>query len=226
MAPPSANPITPAANGVAEISTTTANGTGDVERLVSSPQTNLWPTWSRDGRVLVYQVGSSIPTSTTDIWAMPMETRKPAPYIHGQANEVQPAFSPDGKWVAYVSDETGRAEIYVQPYPANGDKWTISTSGGVQPQWRSDGTELYFLTLSQQLQSVDVSVKDSRLDPGVPRLLFATRAVFPAGPLAPFRSYVVGPDGKSFLINEPASDSLQRHDPLTVIVNWTGLLRR
>src|SRR5262245_42418728 len=226
MAPPSSNPLTPATNAVAEISMTTANGTGDVERLVSSKESNLWPSWSRDAKVLVFQVGANPQRRTTDIWAMPMETRKPAPYIHGAANELHPAFSPDGRWVAYVSDESGRAEVYVQPYPADGDKWTISTSGGIQPQWRSDGKELFFLSPTQQLQSVEIAIKDGRLDPGVPRLLFQTRALFSGGPLAPFRSYVVASDGKSFLINEPVLDPGQRPDPLMVILNWTALLRR
>jgi dipeptidyl aminopeptidase/acylaminoacyl peptidase len=155
-----------------------------------------------------------------------MDTRKPTPYIHGGANEGQPAFSPDGKWVAYMSDESGRPEIYVQPYPANGDKWTISTSGGVQPQWRGDGKELFFLTPSLQITAVDIHVKGDRFDAGVPRPLFTSRAVLLAGPASAYRSYAVTRDGQSFLIDEQAPDQMLRRDPLTVILNWTALLRR
>jgi dipeptidyl aminopeptidase/acylaminoacyl peptidase len=204
---------------------TTANGTGDVERLVTSKEPSLWPNWSTDGKVLVYQVGTP-PGSTSDIWTMPMDTRTPVAYIHGAANEAHPMFSPDGKWVAYTSDESGRPEIYVQRYPANGDKWTISTSGGVQPQWRGDGRELFFLTPSLQLVAVDINANGDRLDAGVPRPLFTSRALLLGGALAPYRSYAVSHDGQSFLIDETAPEPMQRRDPLMVILNWTSLLRR
>ena len=217
----------PATSASAEIAMTTANGTGQVERLVMSTSSgpNMWPNWSPDGKVLVYQLGSP-PGTKSDIWAMPMDTRKPVAYIQGAANEGHPAFSPDGKWVAYMSDESGRAEIYVQPYPANGDKWTISTSGGVQPQWRGDGKELFFLTPALQIAAADVSVKGDRFDAGPPRPLFTSRAQLLAGPMSPYRAYAVARDGQSFLVDESAPDSMQRRDPLAVVVNWTALLRR
>ena len=216
---------TAATDAVTEIAMTAANGTGDVERLVASKAPNMWPDWSPDGRVLIYQVGTSY-NSPSDIWVMPMDTRKPVPFIHGPANEGQPAFSPDGRWVAYMSDETGRAEIYVQPYPANGDKWPISTSGGLQPQWRADGKELFFLSATRQMQAVDIGVRGDRFEPGVPRTLFLTRVALVAGLVGPYRAYGVAADGHSFLINELPADAGQRRDPLVVIVNWTSLLRR
>jgi eukaryotic-like serine/threonine-protein kinase len=225
MAPVASNVGAPASTATAEIATTTANGTGDVEHLVTSKGSNMWPNWSPDGKVLVYQVGSP-PATNADIWMMPMDTRKAVAYIHGAANEGHPAFSPDGKWVAYTSDESGRPEIYVQPYPANGDKWTISTAGGVQPQWRGDGKELFFLTPSLQIAAVDINVKADRFDAGVPRPLFTSRALLVAGVMSPYRSYAVTRDGQAFLIIEPASEQAQRHDPLMVILNWTALLRR
>jgi dipeptidyl aminopeptidase/acylaminoacyl peptidase len=216
---------TVASDAVTEIAMTAANGTGDVEPLVVSKAPNMWPVWSPDGRVLIYQVGTSY-SSPSDIWVMPMDTRKPVPFIHGQANEGQPAFSPDGKWVAYMSDETGRAEVYVQPYPANGEKVPISSSGGLQPQWRADGKELFFLSAARQMQAVDVGVRGDRFEAGVPRTLFPTRVALVSGLLGPFRVYGVAADGQSFLIDELPPDAGQRHDPLMVIVNWTSLLRR
>jgi hypothetical protein len=125
-----------------------------------------------------------------------------------------------------MSDESGRPEIYVQPYPANGDKWTISTSGGFQPQWRGDGKELFFLTPSLPIAAVDIDVKGSRFDAGVPRRPFASRAVLLAGPLSPYRTYAVARDGRSFLVDELAPDQMLKRDPLTVVLNWTALLRR
>jgi dipeptidyl aminopeptidase/acylaminoacyl peptidase len=204
---------------------TAANGTGDVEAVVASKATNMWPVWSPDGRVLIYQVGTSY-NSPSDIWVMPIDSRKPVPFIHGPANEGQPAFSPDGRWVAYMSDETGRAEVYVQPYPANGDKWPISTSGGLQPQWRADGKELFFLSATRQMQAVDVGGRGDRFEAGAPRTLFTTRVALVAGLLGPYRAYSVAADGQSFLIDELPPDAVQRRDPLVVIVNWTSLLRR
>jgi Tol biopolymer transport system component len=226
-APAGAGIGAPASSSSAEIAMTTANGTGQVERLVTSTSNgpNMWPNWSSDGKVLVYQVGSP-PGTKADIWVMPMDTRKPMAYIHGPANEGHPAFSPDGRWVAYMSDESGRAEIYVQPYPANGDKWTISTTGGVQPQWRGDGKELFFLTPVLQIAVVDINVTGERFEAGVPRPLFSSRALLTAGPLSPYRAYSVARDGQSFLVDEPAPEQMRRRDPLTVIVNWTALLRR
>jgi dipeptidyl aminopeptidase/acylaminoacyl peptidase len=185
----------------------------------------MWPGWSPDGRVLIYQVGTAY-NSPSDIWVMPIDSRKPVPFIHGPANEGQPAFSPDGRWVAYMSDETGRAEVYVQPYPANGDKWPISTSGGLQPQWRADGKELFFLSATRQMQAVDVGGRGDRFEAGAPRTLFTTRVALVAGLLGPYRAYSVAADGQSFLIDELPPDAVQRRDPLVVIVNWTSLLRR
>jgi dipeptidyl aminopeptidase/acylaminoacyl peptidase len=221
----SARPIGDATDTVTEIAMTAANGTGDVEAVVASKATNMWPVWSPDGRVLIYQVGTSY-NSPSDIWVMPMDTRKPVPFIHGAANEGQPAFSPDGRWVAYMSDETGRPEVYVQPYPANGDKFTISTAGGIQPQWRADGKELFFLSATRQMQAVDIGVKGDRFEAGAPRTLFTTRAALVAGPLGPYRVFGVAADGQSFVVDELPPDAGQRHDPLVVIVNWTSLLRR
>jgi hypothetical protein len=125
-----------------------------------------------------------------------------------------------------MSDESGRPEIYVQPYPANGDKWTISTSGGVQPYWRGDGKELFFLTPSLQIAAVDITVKGDHFEAGVPRPLFTTRALLlGGGALSPYRSFAAAADGKSFLIDERPQEPVQR-DPLTVVLNWTALLRR
>ena len=82
-----------------------------------------------------------------DLWVLPLEgERKPVPYLQTQFNEQMGQFSPDGRWVAYTSSESGRGEIYIQPYPADGGKWQVSTDGGRQSRWRADGKELYYLT--------------------------------------------------------------------------------
>ena len=209
------------AGGSSTIRMTAASGTGDVEPLVASNTSKTAPEWSADGKLLIFQQFE--PDTHADIYVMPMDTRQPVPYIHGSANEIGPTFSPDGRWVAYASDESGRFEIYVQPYPATGDKIVVSTTGGVQPRWRGDGRELFFLSPSFGVMAVDVAVHGTTFEPAVPHALFVTHvALLTAGQ---YRQYEVAADGQSFLVNEtPASG--RPHEPLSVVVNWTSLLRR
>ena len=100
---------------------------------------------------------SDDPKTGYDLWVLPLEgDRKPQPYLQTQFRENQGQFSPDGHWVAYTSDESGRLEVYVQPFPAAGGKWQISTNGGENPKWRRDGKELFYLGLDRRLMAVEV----------------------------------------------------------------------
>jgi Tol biopolymer transport system component len=125
--------------------------------------------WSSDGRFLTYY--RTDPKTGLDIWVLPLDgDRKPFPLIQTEFNESQSQFSPDGRWVAYVSDETGGPQIYVQSFPKLTGKWQVSTDGGTQPRWRHDGKELFYLALDQQLMAVTVL-------PGATFTDNATRAV-------------------------------------------------
>jgi len=115
-----------------------AGGVGAEELLLKSAQTKLPDDWSRDGRSILFQ--SLDPKTSWDVWILPLEgDRTPRPVVQTRFNELQGSFSPDGRWIAYVSDESGRSEVYVQSFPPSGGKWQISISGGVQPRWRAMG---------------------------------------------------------------------------------------
>jgi Tol biopolymer transport system component/tRNA A-37 threonylcarbamoyl transferase component Bud32 len=172
--------------------------------------------WSRDGRFIFYE---SFTTNTRiDLWYLPVDgDRKPVPYLQTEFNEAHARLSPDGKWLAYASDETGRPEIYVQSFPTPGaGKFLISTGGGDQPAWRRDGKELYYLTQDRKLMSVDVKTVPS-FEASPPKLLF--RAHVPVMAITTFRNhYAVSADGQKFLITTiPEAESAA---PLVVVLNW------
>jgi len=141
--------------GTGDLFETTTSGTGTPHVLWESDTKKLADDWSPDGSTLLVDVGSS--GSRTDIWAVPMKGNgKPYPVIQTPFEETAVRFSPDGHFIAYTSDESGRAEIYVQTFPVSGQKWQISTEGGEQAQWRSDGKEIFYLSLSVDVMAVDV----------------------------------------------------------------------
>ena len=141
--------------------------------------------------------------------------KKPTPIVQSPASEVEPQFSPDGKWLAYTSDETGRGEVYVQPYPPTGERWKISTEGGRQALWRRDGKELYFVNEERKFFVVDI-IPGVKFDFGSPRFLFDMRAnVFNVR-----NSYVPSRDGQRFLVNTIVDPT---EPPLSVIQNWAGI---
>jgi len=171
--------------------------------------------WSPDGQYLLYH-----DTAQPELWALPLTgDRKPILVTHslkGFADQGQ--FSPDGRWIAYNTDESDRYEVWVVPFPPNGEKWQVSTSGGVQPTWRGDGKELYFLSLDGTLMAVDVH-PGAPSAWGEPHRLFKTQL---NGISSQVEQYAPGPDGKRFLLLKPAGESI----PITVILNWTSLLKK
>ena len=117
-----------------------------------------------------------------DIWALPMfpdksGEQKPFPVVATNFVDVTPSFSPDGKWLAYANNETGRMEIYIQPFPSGAGRWQVSTAGGLRPNWRKDGKELYFFSTDQQIMAVDVSQQGASLQLGTPHALFKATTV-------------------------------------------------
>jgi serine/threonine protein kinase len=199
-----------------------ASGAGKEELLLKST-TPKWPDdWSRDGKFILYETVD--PKTNNDLWVLPMSgDHKPIPYLQTEYNEVHSHFSPDARWVAYVSDESGRAEVYVQSFPATGGKWQISTGGGDQPMWRRDGKELFYVAADGMLMAAEVSQSASTFQAGVPKPLFAP-PISKAGINSARNSFLVTADGQRFLVNNPVEDAASF--PITVVLNWTSLLKR
>ena len=196
-----------------------AIGAGNEGVLLATPEDKSATDWSLDGRFLLY-VGTSDPKTGNDIWALPMDgDRKPFPVVQTNFNETTGQFSPDGKWIAYQSNESGRVEIYVQPFPGPGGKTQISTAGGSQARWRHDGKELFYIGLDDRLMAVPIQVtpNSQSVEPGVPIPLFVTRI---GGALQNFneREYLVSTDGQRFLMNTVTDEAST--SPITVILNW------
>jgi Tol biopolymer transport system component len=176
-----------------------ASGAGDERLLLKSPDGAKSATsWSRDGGFLLYTVDNS--ETKSDLWVLPLQgDRKPTPFLRTEFNESSGQFSPDGHWVAYTSDESGRDEIYVRDFSSGAaqgswdaaGRWLISKSGGNSPRWRGDGKELFYVASDGKLMSVDVSAKPL-FKAGAPRPLFQLPAGFIGGD--------VSADGKRFLI--------------------------
>ena len=182
--------------------------------------------WSPDGKFIVYWVRD--PKTASDQWVIPLTgDRKSFPILHSSFSERWAEISPDGKWIAYTSNETGRYEIYVTSFPNGEGKWQLSTNGGSFPRWRADGRELYFLNNSSlgKLMATDIRVTGSSLQPAVPRALFDSGYV-DAGHSVNYHPYAVSPDGQRFLIPRPEGASTEAAPPpITVVLNWAAALR-
>jgi hypothetical protein len=203
-----------------------ANGVGNEEILLKSDESKVPSSWSRDGRYLLYTAADP-KTARSGLWVLPLEgDKKPFPVLRTEFNERSGQFSPDGRWVAYSSDESGRNEVYVQtfsPSPAGAvsstaTKVLISTAGGTDPRWRGDGKELYYVSLDGTLMAVDVTTSP-RFQAGVPKPLFR---VPPSASPTSF-SWDLAPDGSRFLFPAPPEQS---NTPLTVVLNWQAALKK
>jgi hypothetical protein len=148
--------------------------------------------------------------------------RKPAPLSEADVQTDSPEWggqiSPDGRWIAYVSSESGRHEVYVRPFPSGDGRWQISVDGGMEPVWRSDGSEIFYLAADRNLMAAAVKTGPS-FESGVPTRLFATRITPPT--LSLIRNqYAVSADGQRFLVRGVPSQ------PITVVSNWTAALKK
>ena len=164
--------------------------------------------WSPDGRFLMYLAVAAVP-SVHGLFVLPLEgERKPFPFVDTRFNEVWGQFSPDGRWVVYQSDESGRWEICVRPFPPErGGQWPVSTSGGVYPRWSPDGKEVYYIAPDSKLMATPVTVRGDALEVGTPLALFQTRIVGGGSNVVGRRQqYTVASDGR-FLINETTGDA-------------------
>jgi Tol biopolymer transport system component len=191
-----------------------SNGASEGTRLYSPRK--VLSDWSRDGRFLLsFEVGQE---TGPDLWVLPLVgERKPWSFFPTKSVELWGQFSPNGRWVAYQSDESGRFEIYLRPFSGPGGKKRVSTSGGIHPRWSRDGTELFYVAPDGSLTSAEIVVTGQTIEPGVPVPLFATRIVGGGGNLAGYRQqYDVAPDGR-FLINV-ALESVP--PPIRLLSNW------
>ena len=202
-----------------------ADGSGPAERLTTSEDVQSPSSWSQDGKFLAFYGRSSAeansPSTNYDIGMLPLEgERKPQPFLQTPFGEGEAVFSPGGHWLAYVSNESGRNEVYVQPYPGPGGKWQISTAGGGEPVWARNGRELFFRN-GDEMMAVDVTTEPT-FSAGTPRLLFEgtfiTSTVFRG-------NYDVAPDGQRFVMLKPYEQEAGAQQ-INVVLNWFEELRR
>jgi Tol biopolymer transport system component len=203
--------------GYTDLFVQSATGASQRDLLLETDQPKAVTDWSRDGRFLLYR--SADPKMGWDLWALPLDaTRQPFPVVRTGFDERDAQFSPDGKWIAYQSNESGRFEIYVQPFPGPGDKVTVSTSGGAQVRWRQDGTELFYMSLDDQLMvvPVEIAAKSQHINVGTPIPLFRTESTG-AVQSANRQQYMVTADGQRFLINTVVPSTTA---PIVMLLNW------
>ena len=227
-----------ARTGIFSLFRTLTSGAGGEEPFLQTEQPVAPTSWSADGKFLLY--GSIDPKTGSDLWVLPTSgntgDRKPFVFLRTPFREASGEFSPDGRWVAYHSNETGRPEVYVRPFvppsrdasadrPAGtnagaaappGGQWQISTTGGISPMWRADGKELYYLNPDGALMAVPITITGVTLEPGAPVTLFPTRIYGGGADVQLGRQYDVTRDGR-FLINTVLNEAAAT---ITLLQNW------
>ena len=192
--------------GVVNLYERPVSGAGAETLLLESPESKNASDWSSDGRWIVFDSQSQ--TTARDLWALPMsEEKRPIALAQTAADESDALFSPDGRWIAYESNESGRREIYVQPFPGPGIRSQVSTGGGTIARWQRDGKGLFYVDQGNRLMAVPVATNGPRVEPGTPNELFS---------LSPRTFYESSTDGQRFLLNEIT----KAPSPITIILNW------
>jgi len=216
--------------GVIDMYEKVSNLAGQEELLFESKDDKLPTSWSPDGKFLLYTAVAPLPLQ---LWVLPVETagtaREPIPIERSEFNEIDGKFSPNGRWIAYFSDESGTNEVYVRAFdvssarvtragkdaPAAG-KWMVSKDGGTSPLWRHDGKELFYLSPDGTAMAVELN-PGAAFQAGIPKALFKV----PPGVIF----WDVSPDGKRFLMASPSANSASAQVPFTVVLNWPSLLK-
>jgi serine/threonine protein kinase len=205
--------------GVHDLYRKAANGAGSEELLLASPTDKAATDWSPNGRYVLYFTWE--PKTQNDIWALPLDgDRKPFSVVQTDFEERNAQFSPDGNWIAYQSNESGRSEIYIQPFPGPGPKTRISTGGGAQARWRRDGKELFYVTLDGRLVAAPIRLPSdsASVEAGASVPLMLTHLAVAPVEIIDGAQYVVSPDGQRFLVNTAAQEATA--PPISVILNW------
>jgi serine/threonine protein kinase len=221
-------------HGLDQIYWKDSSGIGSEEAVWKSTTGGQRPkAWSPDGKFLLF-MRADANGGVFNLWLLPADQGRPAgarqgaPYFTSPFNITQGQFSPGPAnaphWVAYTSNESGQVQIYVQSFPAGHGKFPISTNGGVQPRWRKDGKELFYLSLEQKLMSVAVKTAPT-FEYGTPKELFQTN-ISGGGNLANIFRYDVAPDGHRFLMLDEVGGGGTGPSPITVVTNWTAGLKR
>jgi Tol biopolymer transport system component len=185
------------------------------EQLIPQDGADRYPTdWSHDGKYLLYELG-------TDLWFVTFPELTATPFLKAGSTPKVARFSPDGRWVAYASNESGRWEIYVTSFPAAHGKWQVSNAGGEQPRWRSDGKELFYLAPDGKIMATPVTIGAS-FDAGTPVALFQANPREMIATSEQF-DYDVSKEGQRFLINTQLKAALT---PMSVVMSWTASLNK
>jgi|KBSSwiStaDraftv2_1062776.scaffolds.fasta_scaffold09161_3 serine/threonine protein kinase len=204
-------------DGVLRLFRKSSDGAGQKDEELAASTVNKVPNdWSTDGRFLLYHAIEA--ETNRDLWVLPLDgDRKPRAFLQTRFDERWGSFSPDGRWVAYQSNETGKHEIYIRPFAEGAPgQWRVSTDGGIHPRWRKDGHELFYISPDGHMMAATISVSGTTVTPGVPVALFQTRIVNRGVDTSQGRQYDISSDGR-FLINTALS---ARTAPITLLQNW------
>ncbi len=195
-----------------------STGAGTEEQLPADSLNRTPTSWSPDGRFILYTVDAG--ATSNDLWVLPLSgNRKPFPFLQTPFGESSGQFSPDGRWVAYQSNESGLTEVYVAPFPEVRGKWMISTAGGSRPRWSRDGKEIFYLDRDRKLVAAAVVTSGKAgFEVGAVKPLFETRRTGAGYP------YDVLANGQRFLVN--TGEEQAGAAPITVVVNWAAGVRK
>ena len=197
-------------------------GAGDDRLLFEDSLGKYASSLSPDGRFLAYVRGGGI-IRRSDVWMLPLAgERRAVPLLQTEFAESQPQFSPDGQWLAYMTNESGRQEVYIRPFARDGDKVQVSTAGGGWPRWRRDGKEIFYLAPDRAIVAVPVSRQGSRLEIGAGRPLFTMRTR-PQARLDAY-NYDASADGRRFLVNTFVEQSTSA--AINIVINWPASMTR
>jgi dipeptidyl aminopeptidase/acylaminoacyl peptidase len=221
-------------SGMSNLYTKLASGAAPETLLLESPYDETLSDWSADGGFVLYH--SRDPITDMDLWVLPLSgERKPWLLLKTDFTERHGQFSPDGRWIAYMSNESGRSEIYIRPFAlpaadsnareANaiavaaraGGQWQVSSEGGIFPRWARDGRELYYIGPEGQMMAAPIRVSGDSIEPGAPVALFETRISEGGEDIGQGTQFDVTRDGR-FLINTDVDEGTA---PITLLLNWT-----
>ena len=210
--------FSPARKSPGDIYQRDSAGTAKEEPLLSSNAFEMALDWSPDGRVLLFQVDDPRKPTQMDLWTYSAADGKSTPFLQSTSNEILGRFSPDGRSIAYVSNESGKEEVYVVPFPGPGGKWQISTAGGRAPLWTRGGREIVYQAPGDEIMAVDVRTAPT-FQAGIPKA--SSRPTFGRRPGG---SSTSRPTANASCVNLRPAD--QGSDPITLVQNWAAERKR